>query len=304
MGIGGSIIKNPLTIIAIFAGIVEIGSNSVLPFLTESNQSTYIWFLMIFPIMLVACFFYILYNKHEVLYAPSDFKNDETFQNVLFQRRKSTTNEVTKKREEEIIEIKKKSKKVSKKENIPSSNSISLDKTNDFITEFRENFLSNRRFFRYIEEYLLDRVKLKSDEFMEKEVTLEDNKGNKIISDAVIFSKNISLLNLVEVKIPSREMATRHMIQSYIKRNEKILSNLGASQNLKLTFIILTPDKKLEDTYTSIQNRMSERHNKNIEINPYIITDFNNEKIEYINMDSEKDIINYNKNIKVENNGS
>ena len=77
MTLSGNIIKNPLTIIAIFAGIVEVGSNVVLPFLTAENQSTYIWFLMLFPYVLVLIFFYILYNKHEVLYAPSDY-NDET----------------------------------------------------------------------------------------------------------------------------------------------------------------------------------------------------------------------------------
>lgn len=69
----GNIIKNPLTIIAIFAGIVEIGSNTVLPFLTAENQSTYIWFLMVFPFVLVLIFFFILYTRHHVLYAPFRF---------------------------------------------------------------------------------------------------------------------------------------------------------------------------------------------------------------------------------------
>ena len=62
MTLSGNIIKNPLTIIAIFAGIVEVGSNVVLPFLTAENQSTYIWFLMLFPFVLVLIFFYILYK--------------------------------------------------------------------------------------------------------------------------------------------------------------------------------------------------------------------------------------------------
>src|ERR1041385_730287 len=50
-------IRNPLTIIAIFAAIAEISGTMVLPFVAEANQGTYIWFLMIFPILLVVLFF-------------------------------------------------------------------------------------------------------------------------------------------------------------------------------------------------------------------------------------------------------
>lgn len=49
-------IKNPLTIIGIFAGIVEVSANLVLPFLNDKNQETYIWFLMLFPAGLVLIF--------------------------------------------------------------------------------------------------------------------------------------------------------------------------------------------------------------------------------------------------------
>lgn len=72
-------IKNPLTIIGIFAGIVEISANIVLPLLDGFNQTIYLWFLMLFPTGLVAAFFAILYLKHGVLYAPSDFKDEENF---------------------------------------------------------------------------------------------------------------------------------------------------------------------------------------------------------------------------------
>ena len=72
-------IKNPLTIIGIFSGIVEVSANLVLPFLEESQQSTYIWFLMLFPAALVILFFITLNFNHVVLYAPSDYKDDQGF---------------------------------------------------------------------------------------------------------------------------------------------------------------------------------------------------------------------------------
>lgn len=72
-------IKNPLTIIAMFAAIAEISGTAVLPFISDANQGTYVWFLMIFPLLLVLLFFLTLNFNHKVLYAPSDFKDEENF---------------------------------------------------------------------------------------------------------------------------------------------------------------------------------------------------------------------------------
>ncbi|NAX48821.1 hypothetical protein CAG70_17695 [Photobacterium halotolerans] len=72
-------VKNPLTVIAMFAGIAEISGTIVLPFVDESHQGTFIWFLMLFPAMLVGVFFATLNFNHKVLYAPSDYKDEENF---------------------------------------------------------------------------------------------------------------------------------------------------------------------------------------------------------------------------------
>lgn len=72
-------IRNPLTIIAMFAAIAEISGTLVLPFISGENQATYIWFLMIFPLLLVILFFLTLNFNHKVLYAPSDYQNEENF---------------------------------------------------------------------------------------------------------------------------------------------------------------------------------------------------------------------------------
>lgn len=74
-----SAIRNPLTIIAIFAGIAEISGTAVLPLIDSSLQAIFIWFVMLFPVGLVAAFFATLNLNHAVLYAPSDFRNDDAF---------------------------------------------------------------------------------------------------------------------------------------------------------------------------------------------------------------------------------
>ena len=72
-------IRNPLTIIAIFAAIAEISGTVVLPFIAAANQATYVWFLIVFPILLIVLFFLTLNFNHKVLYAPSDYQNEDNF---------------------------------------------------------------------------------------------------------------------------------------------------------------------------------------------------------------------------------
>ena len=72
-------IRNPLTVIAMFAGLAEISGTVVLPFLQQPLQHTYVWFLMTFPFMLVCAFFITLNFNRQALYAPSDFREDIHF---------------------------------------------------------------------------------------------------------------------------------------------------------------------------------------------------------------------------------
>lgn len=76
-------IKNPLTVIAIFAGLAEVSGTIVLPLLSLQTQQTFVWFLMIFPSSLVVLFFLTLLLKHHVLYAPTDFRSDDAFTGLL-----------------------------------------------------------------------------------------------------------------------------------------------------------------------------------------------------------------------------
>lgn len=76
-------VRNPLTVIAIFAALAEVSGTVVLPFLSQATQALYVWFLMGFPLFLVAVFFFVLFKKHHVLYAPSDFHDDKTFKELF-----------------------------------------------------------------------------------------------------------------------------------------------------------------------------------------------------------------------------
>jgi hypothetical protein len=91
-------VKNPLSVIAIFAAIAEISGTTVLPFIDAEHQGTYLWFLMLFPALLVFSFFLTLNFNHRVLYAPSDYRDEKHFFG------KASQDEVKEKVEQEALQ--------------------------------------------------------------------------------------------------------------------------------------------------------------------------------------------------------
>ncbi|SCW76992.1 hypothetical protein SAMN02927900_04747 [Rhizobium mongolense subsp. loessense] len=76
-------VKNPLSVVAIFACFAEVSGTAILPFLGKETQDIYVWFLMTFPTLLVVLFFAVLNWNHTVLYAPSDFKDETNWLTLL-----------------------------------------------------------------------------------------------------------------------------------------------------------------------------------------------------------------------------
>ncbi|WP_160045566.1 hypothetical protein [Paenibacillus sp. USDA918EY] len=76
-------IQNPLTVIAIFAGLAETAGTAVLIGLPLEIQKIFVWFVMLLPVLLISLFFLVLAYRHEVLYAPGDFSNEQNFANII-----------------------------------------------------------------------------------------------------------------------------------------------------------------------------------------------------------------------------
>ncbi len=62
-----------------FAALAEVSGTIVLPLLEKETQAVFVWFLILFPCILVGSFFGTLLFKHHVLYAPSDYKDEKFF---------------------------------------------------------------------------------------------------------------------------------------------------------------------------------------------------------------------------------
>jgi hypothetical protein len=87
-------IKNPLTLIAVFAGLAEVAATGVLPVLKGPVQMTFVWYVMLFPILLVIAFFLTLNFNHRVLYSPSDFRDEKYFLETMTARFSGSTKEI------------------------------------------------------------------------------------------------------------------------------------------------------------------------------------------------------------------
>ena len=88
-------IKNPLTLISIFASLTEVFGTSILPFIDKETQVIFIWFIICFPSLLVALFFITLNFNHKVLYSPSDFgEADRGIAELFYNQSQKITNSI------------------------------------------------------------------------------------------------------------------------------------------------------------------------------------------------------------------
>ncbi len=79
--------RSPLGIIALFIvlvyGIAGLVLGSSGNSLENSHKTILVWFLVLFPLVVLATFSWLVTKHHRKLYAPSDFRNDEGFLRAL-----------------------------------------------------------------------------------------------------------------------------------------------------------------------------------------------------------------------------
>ncbi|WP_407364728.1 helix-turn-helix domain-containing protein (plasmid) [Pseudomonas luteola] len=77
-------VTNPLTIIAIFAALAEVAGTTALSLVSQNLQVVFVWFVMLFPTLIVVLFFLTLNFNSKVLYAPSDFKDEDNYLHAMY----------------------------------------------------------------------------------------------------------------------------------------------------------------------------------------------------------------------------
>jgi len=224
-------IKNPLTIIAMFAGIAEISGTVILPFINPANQSLYIWFLMIFPFLLVIIFFLTLNFNHRVLYAPSDYKDEDNFIKSL---QKASYAEKALKLKEEIEEM----EIIEPEEKEQASDSLE-NKTS------YKNLVkrSTQASYMLAEELTFEKLSKEFTSEIQREVKLGEN-GNRFIFDGLVKEKG----NTIAIEVKFLRTGSMHRIMHTI---DKIIASANflpdsERKNFKILLVIVTDQTTIQ----------------------------------------------------------
>lgn len=218
-------IKNPLTVIAIFAALAEVSGTVVLPFLDKETQHVYVWFLMCFPILLVAIFFFVLFKKHHVLYAPTDFKDDKTFTD-LFENASSSAKvaKINSEQEEPIQDTTADTQEVQLQPATPPIPSISAAET------LRRSFQGNGLL---AEELVI--AKLAKDLGLKFDRNLAVKGQPRLVFDAVATSSDRAVV--AEVRFTRQGMFPDQLIAEYFERVKRFSETLPDDLKNKIEFI-------------------------------------------------------------------
>lgn len=83
----GNAARNPLGVIGLFISLIYGFANwmlgSSVSTLQSSERLIIIWFIVVFPVLILAAFCYLVIKHHGKLYAPKDYKTDESFLQTL-----------------------------------------------------------------------------------------------------------------------------------------------------------------------------------------------------------------------------
>jgi len=248
-------IKNPLTIIAIFAAIAEISGTIVLPFIASANQFIYVWFLIIFPNLLIVLFFLTLNFNHKVLYAPSDYQNEDNFLRSL---PRASLAEQVHKIEAEIAEeetaiqslpIPEKNTPLATSTNAPSTTNRSFSSRGPERRSTRESYM-------LAEELIFRKLRKEFSSEIQREVRL-GRFGGSYIFDGIVRDKGAT--TVIEVKFLRSSLIQLRGTLSGIQEAAKLLPN-EQTTNLRVLLALASYESNVsqESAVTQIDRYRAE----------------------------------------------
>lgn len=87
LGKARALAGNPLGIVALFIaliyGFATLLLGSTADKLTPAEREPLVWFVVLFPVLVLAVFYVLVARHHWKLYAPGDYKNDDSFLKAL-----------------------------------------------------------------------------------------------------------------------------------------------------------------------------------------------------------------------------
>lgn len=225
--------RNPIGIIALFIALIYAIAALVLSFgsqLDANHRLILIIFLVIFPFIVLFTFYKLVTKHHIKLYAPVDYRSDESFLNTL------DPTDVGKKVEDEIEESFGK---------VAPSNIKSKDKN-----ESQNNFQVGIEKIKLIEDLVLREMESKFNTAFRRQAGIRVGSGNNIRFDAIGTAGNRYVA--IEIKYIREERIPIQIIERIIKQANEVSQVLNeAGKEFQLVIAIVT-DLSLEN-YTDLK---------------------------------------------------
>lgn len=257
-----STVKNPLTVIAIFAGTAEISGTAILPLLEAQSQQTYIWFLMLFPLILIVFFFLTLNWNHKVLYAPSDFTNEDNFVNIL--KKPSIRDTISNLEEdlEENVDEAEETASESKLDNLTENESdtnvrstkAKRSKDSEVIRSINRQRMQEAQLAALL---VLDKLEKELNSPIQREMMMKVG-SSRIIFDGVV-QKDSNLIGIEVKYMRSRNALNSSIWHNMSNRFESLYHSLSDSQKkaFSIIFAVVT-DEEQESIKQFVMNKMSD----------------------------------------------
>lgn len=241
--------KNPLGIIALFVSLIYgfaclVLSSSIKNLVTPEERLPLIWFIILFPVIILSAFVFLVIYHHTKLYAPSDFRGDDSFIKVLDSKsiQEKQLNEVktleTAPIKEEIInfqdDLNNKEKNddsivVDSELEVGIESSLVLENSTKDLVEIYKN----------TESWVVQELSLKYNVIFKVNVALSTEFG-KVELDAM--GQNKDTIYIVEIKYWEAKKSDKKLklaIQDFLAQNEKLEKAFKTNLNFKLVVALV-----------------------------------------------------------------
>lgn len=243
--------KNPLGIIALFISLIYGLACLVLGVSLSKLSNPYerlplIWFIIIFPIIVLFSFIYLVVNHHHKLYAPGDFRNDETFINALNKNEieskvESEIKEMQKSRMDELLkESEKQSKELQDTEIELRKNGEEMKKTLEEMEELKERYIK-------VEKWALDEYCLETHLEIHRNQRVSSSLGNFQLDG---IARTEDLIYVFEIKYLTKKSNTptiKVLIRENVIKLNKIAKAFPSNKRfIPVIIIVLDNTDKIE----------------------------------------------------------
>ncbi len=260
-----SLSKNPLGIIALFISLIYAFACALLGVslnnISEQNERLpLIWFIILFPVVILLAFIYLVVNHHEKLYAPSDYRDDNTFIKAMDTKAIQNKTKIEVKELAEAIKMDPSKEKASISSTTKNSETKSIELDSITLEEKYKN----------AEKWSLNEFSLKHNLEITKNQEIVSSRFGKFQLDGI--AKTEENFYAIEVKYWSKNLSSNSLkikIQETLRHLNKVKSALTRRNFIPVIIIVMdSTDENIKTSYLNFIKTIDE--NAQLEIYEYL----------------------------------